>query len=552
MDEEMKKEPHSEVKSEAGVGIGTKIESRHTKRVHNAELYAATRELKINPWSKESLTLHYAMFTAFACACAIGYDGSLMTGVIAIEQFQDTFHTGTTGTSVSIIYSFYTVKGDSGSMIGAPFAAIVSDKFGRLKGMFCGGIVIIIGMIIAATASTTPQFVVGRAVIGVGTAFMSVAAPTYCLEIAFPHWRGLCTGMFNMGWFGGSIPAAAVTFACSQLDSDYSWKIPVIFQALGSVIVILSVLFLPESPRYLMANGREEEAEKFLVKYHGCGRSDSSLVRLEIEEMKEGIRQDGIDKSFCDYRPFLFTHSGRWRTAQVVMMAVFGNFSGNGLGYYNTVIFANLGIASVSEQLAYNILNSAIGAIATAVALCLVDRIPRRKILVTGSFGCAVMLAINSGLSAALESQGSHIQKSYARGALAAYFLFTFVFSLTYTPLQSIVPTEALETTQRAKGWLFTIFSSVDWALSTNLPGRSLWGIWDISISISLWAGMCLNQACGISLGEHLHNRVEAQGRTLEQLEMVYKQPNPVKASLQVDKISVQDDGNIVEDNGSV
>ncbi|KAJ6164064.1 hypothetical protein N7470_002736 [Penicillium chermesinum] len=490
MDEEMKKEPHSEVKSEAGVGIGTKIESRHTKRVHNAELYAATRELKINPWSKESLTLHYAMFTAFACACAIGYDGSLMTGVIAIEQFQDTFHTGTTGTSVSIIYSFYTVKGDSGSMIGAPFAAIVSDKFGRLKGMFCGGIVIIIGMIIAATASTTPQFVVGRAVIGVGTAFMSVAAPTYCLEIAFPHWRGLCTGMFNMGWFGGSIPAAAVTFACSQLDSDYSWKIPVIFQALGSVIVILSVLFLPESPRYLMANGREEEAEKFLVKYHGCGRSDSSLVRLEIEEMKEGIRQDGIDKSFCDYRPFLFTHSGRWRTAQVVMMAVFGNFSGNGLGYYNTVIFANLGIASVSEQLAYNILNSAIGAIATAVALCLVDRIPGERFF--------------------------------------------------------IVPTEALETTQRAKGMAVYNFLVGGLGFINQFAGPIALGNMGYKY-IYIFVGWDVLES-----GMWYFFGVEAQGRTLEQLEMVYKQPNPVKASLQVDKISVQDDGNIVEDNGSV
>lgn len=62
------------------------------------------------------------------------------------------------------------------------------------------------------------------------------------------------------------------------------------------------------------------------------------------------------------------------------------------------------------------------------------------------------MLAINSGLSAALDSQGDNVITSYAQGGLAAYFLFNIIFSFTYTPLQAVVPTEALETTIRAKG----------------------------------------------------------------------------------------------------
>jgi len=63
---------------------------------------------------------------------------------------------------------------------------------------------------------------------------------------------------------------------------------------------MFSVFFIPESPRYLMANGREQEAIDFLVKYHGNGDPNSRLVKLEIEEMREGIRQDGIDKSSWD------------------------------------------------------------------------------------------------------------------------------------------------------------------------------------------------------------------------------------------------------------
>ncbi|RAO66843.1 uncharacterized protein BHQ10_002855 [Talaromyces amestolkiae] len=361
-------------------------------------------------------------------------------------------------------------------MVGALFAAILSDRYGRLRAMFYGGAVIIVGMIIAATATTTSQFVVGRAIVGVGTAFMSVSAPSYCLEIAMPH----------------------------------------------------------------LANGRELEAEDFIVKYHGNGRRDSPLVLLEIHEMKQCIRQDGIDKRSFDYRPLLLTHSGRWRLAQVLMMAIFGQFSGNGLGYFNTVIFANLGINSVPQQLAYNIIHSVVGLVATLASLCVIDRIARRKLLVLGSLACALTLAINSGLSAALYSQDNHVQKSYAKGALAAYFLFAVVFGFTYTPLQSIVPTEALETTTRAKGM----------------------AIYNLAVGASSF----INQFCGpIGLGNMGYKYiyifvgwnvveailcVEAQGRTLEQLEWVYQQSNPVKASLEVDEIEVRSDGKVVNHTG--
>jgi len=82
----------------------------------------------------------------------------------------------------------------SGAMVGAPFAAVLSDRYGRRKGMFAGGIVIIIGMVIASSAHGVPQLVVGRFVLGLGISIMTVAAPAYSIEIAPPHWRGRCTG----------------------------------------------------------------------------------------------------------------------------------------------------------------------------------------------------------------------------------------------------------------------------------------------------------------------------------------------------------------------
>ena len=109
-------------------------------------------------------------------------------------------------------------------------------------------------------------------------------------------------GFYNCGWFGGSIPAAAITFGTNYMSTNLAWQIPIILQAFACLIVMVAVFFIPESPRFLIANGREDEAVDFLVKYHGNGDPNSKLVALEIAEMRDNIRLDGIDKRWWDCR----------------------------------------------------------------------------------------------------------------------------------------------------------------------------------------------------------------------------------------------------------
>ena len=91
-----------------------------------------------------------------------------------------------------------------------------------------------------------------------------------------------------------------MTYGCNYIDSNWSWRVPFLLQCFASVIVIISVWFIPESPRWLIAHGKEEEAIAILAKYHGNGDPNARLVRLEADEMREGIRQDGIDKRWWD------------------------------------------------------------------------------------------------------------------------------------------------------------------------------------------------------------------------------------------------------------
>jgi len=292
-----------------------------------------------------------------------------------------------------------------------------------------------------------------------------------------------------------------------------------------------------------MQQGKEDEAKAFLIKYHGNNNPDSVLVALELQEMKEGIVLNGIDKVWWDYRPLFMTHQGRWRMAQVLMISIFGQFSGNGLGYFNTVIYAQLGVTSVSRQLGYNLANSVVSAFSAVCGAFLTDKMPRRPVLVAGTFICAVLLAINAGLSALLanEQAANDIKVSVSQGALAAYFLFNCMFSFTYTPLQAAVPTEALETTQRAKGLALSgiIVNAVGF-INTFAGPIALQNIGYKYIYIFVgWD--CVEALMWYFFG------VESQGRTLEELEWVYDQKYPVKASLKVDKIVIQPDGYISE-----
>ncbi|KAF9892246.1 hypothetical protein FE257_002023 [Aspergillus nanangensis] len=523
-----------------GFGETTKREGAKTKQVFNAELFAAIEETKIERWSKSSLHLYFCIFIAFCCACANGYDGSLMGSVLAMDHYQAKFKTGMDGPQVSLVTSLYTV----GSIVATPFSAVISDKLGRRKCMFVGAWVIILGAIIISSSNHLAQFVVGRFVLGVGIQIMVVSAPAYAVEISPPHWRGRAVGFYNCGWFGGSIPAAAVTFGSNYINNSFQWRLPFILQCFAACIVIVAVWFIPESPRWLMTQGRDEEAIAFLVKYHGNGDPNARLVRLEVEEMKEGIRVDGIDKRWWDYRPFMFTHSGRWRFVQVMMISVFGQWSGNGLGYFNPTIYKSLGYNSSSMQLLLNLVNSIVSAIGALTAVYFCDRMPRRPVLVWGTLACAITMAINAGVSQPMigpKLRGEPINQTFGQTALAFYYLFNLVFSFTYTPLQGVIPAEALETTTRAKGLALSGFmvSTISFISQFATPI----GLANISTNYFwIFVGWDLVESvCWYFFG------VESQGRTLEELEWIYQQPHPVAASKRVDKVVVQADGTVTE-----
>jgi hypothetical protein len=302
-----------------------------------------------------------------------------------------------------------------------------------------------------------------------------------------------------------------------------------------------------------MSVGRTQEAHDFLTKYHGGGDPNAPIVKLQMQEMTASYDESPVE-AWYDYRSLFATHGNRWRMVQVMLMGIFGQFSGNGLAYYITIIFEQLGIKSVAAQLGYNILFSVVCAIGALAGASLADHMPRRRVLVIGPAVMAGLLAIFVGLNALIAQKVGPDDKGFlpdslAQGALAVYMLFGATIAFVYTPLQSLLPVEALSNSMRAKGLTAYTYTMVSFDCLFSLTTRAAWALSTCSSvlldSTTLVTSILL--FCTSKSGANTNRysagfdglesviwyfcAVESCGRTLEEMDDIYAQPYPPGAS---------------------
>ncbi|KAL5478685.1 hypothetical protein ACEPAI_1962 [Sanghuangporus weigelae] len=511
-------------------------EDAELKEAHNPAFAAALVQGRTDPFSRNAFVIYACSAVAFICASSSGYDSSLMTSINGMRAYQARFNQGQLDVATGIVFSIYQI----GQLGGSLWAGIFADRFGRRAAMFAGNAIILVATVILACAVNRGMFIAGRFILGMGVSVAIIAAPTFAVEIAPPQWRGRITALYNTGYFGGAIPAAGISLATERLNTDWSWRIPVLIQLIPALVVMLAVFFLPESPRWLYLHHREAEAFALLAKYHGNGSAENPIVKLEIEEFTENIQQNASDKRWWDFRALVATHNARWRALMVLLMGIFGQWSGNGLGYFNLSIYESLGYDK-QMQFNMNLINQCMSAISAWTATALEDRMPRRRVLTWGTFGCSLMLAVNAAFSAAWASYGDGPKNlNVGRAGAAFYMLFGIVFAFTYTPLQALYPAECLETTTRAKGLSMKIFvigctSFISLFCSPIAFGQIGWKyilvfvFWD-AFEAAVWYFLC----------------VETNGYTLEELDEIFSASNPVKASKRTKKIAVKENQVIV------
>lgn len=498
------------------------VPGKDVREVGNAiQLAESVASAKYSPWTARMFRLYGCLAIAYLCGCLNGYDGSLMGGLNALKTYQHYFHMKMAGSGTGLIFAIYNL----GSIPAVVLSGPVNDYLGRRMGMFTGATIIIIGTCVQAPAVNLKMFMAGRFLLGFGVSFCCVSAPCYVSEMAHPIWRGTLTGLYNCTWYIGSIVAAWVVYGCSSLTSPLGFRIPIWCQLISSVIVASGVWFLPESPRWLMAQDRAEDAIEVLATYHGEGDRDHPIVTLQVKEMQHQVLTDASDKKWWDYHELFNTHSARRRFICVAGMACFGQLSGNSItSYYLADMLKSAGITSEKTQLLDNAIYPILCLFAACSGARLSDKFGRRPLMIYSLVFSSCAFAIITATSKLAIKQPYNTNASNT--TVAFIYLFGIVFSFGWTPLQSMYIAETLTTTTRAKGTAVgNLLSSISSAIIQYGSGPAFANIkyyfylvfvaWDLIELLVIYLFF-----------------PETKERTLEELAEVFEAPNPVKKSL--------------------
>ncbi|OLN88129.1 Lactose permease 3 [Colletotrichum chlorophyti] len=521
------------------------LTSRHVKQVNVQSVALADAIAKDRPNYKSATQIRlYAMMSLCVLNGVMnGYDGSVMSAINAMDPFQDRFKIGLTGELNGAVFSIYTV----GNIFGSLLCGYIMDRWGRRACMFSGANMIIIGSVLQASSFQLPQFFIGRFIVGVGTPMCATSAPVFLVEIAYPTWRGLAGGLYNvLGWYIGANIAAWTCYGTNFIPNDWAWRIPYIVQLTPATVVASVAWFLPESPRWLWSQGQTERATAILTKYHGDRNPDSALVKLEIDEIRESLEfEEEINNKNWNYKILINNRPNRYRMWLVMLVAVFAQFIGGAvISYYLPAMVRGIGIEDSQRQLLINGLNTVTSFIAGIFGSFFVDKVGRRPLFLWGTLLTGLVYIPINVLAAKAENDEDGIPTSQAYAFIAMIFSYGIFWSFCWTPLQALYPAEILNNEIRAKGMAAKGFIS-GIASFINTFGTSVslkrigWKTYTIFLILHF-----------IHLGLMYMSCVETKERTLEELEEIFNDPKPVKKSLQKTRVVVNDGlGVKVKDN---
>ncbi|KAF2150918.1 general substrate transporter [Myriangium duriaei CBS 260.36] len=307
-----------------------------------------------------------------------------------------------------------------GALFGAISCIWIGDPLGRRKTMALGAIVSVIGVILETSAFSVGQLVVGRLVEGIGFGALSATAPNWQTECSTSGHRGSAVVLESMFISLGLALQGWISLGFSYVHSSASWRVPIAFSIFWCTLVVLALPFVPESPRWLIKHGRNEEAREVLSAIEDKS-IDSAEVNFAMSEIEEKVRIAGKGK-FAD-----IFKMGELRLLNRVFLAsaagFFQQFCGiNALAFYQTTIFETyLGVSGQTAKiLAASVFTWQ--TLCSPIGVLTVDRFGRRKLMLLAEAGMGCSMAVIAGCSS---DPGS-------RSAVIVAGVFIFMFSLFF------------------------------------------------------------------------------------------------------------------------
>lgn len=432
-----------------------------------------------------------------------GFDTGVISG--ALLYIEPAFNLGGDAFLKELIVSGALV----GAILGAAAGGQIADRIGRRRVILVAAVVFFVGSLAMAFAPGVWSLIGGRFVVGLGIGIASMVGPLYNSEIAPPSIRGSLVSLNQLAVTTGILMAYFVNYLFSgSLLVDYAafiqngdWRWMLGFGVFPAVILGAGMLYMPESPRWLVENGRADEARDVLSRIRDAS---STEIDEEIEEIREvsEVEEEGDLSDLLEpwVRPALIVGVG---------LAVLQQVTGiNTVIYYAPTILESTGFgnsASIIATVGIGIVN----VLLTVVAVLLVDRVGRRPLLLVGLGGMTISLA---GLSVAFTLPGLSGVIGYV--ALACLMLYVSFFAIGLGPVFWLLISEIYPL--RIRGSAESVATVFNWAanLGVALTFLTLLNTIGPSATFGLYAAFSLG---GILFVYSLVP--ETKGRSLEAIE---------------------------------
>lgn len=389
-----------------------------------------------------------------------------MNGLQSLHQWREYFN-HPTGSVLGLVNAAQSI----GSVLALPFVGTLSDKFGRRPVLLAGIITICVAAAIQAASVNYAMFVVSRVIVGFGGMFVVQPSPMLIAELAYPTHRGKYTSAFWTLYYLGAILASWMTFGTQVYESDISWRLPSALQAGFPVVQLVFWWWVPESPRWLVAQDRTAEASAILTKYHDPLTQDSPLISRELQEIVQTIQYEKDAKS-TGWSSLVSSPGNRKRTFIAFMTGLMAQWNGIGVvSYYLTLVLDSVGITDTFDQTLINGLLQIFNFAAALSAAFLVDRLGRRTLFLWSGLGMLVSYIVWTACSAVNSETGN---KSAGIVVVVCLFTYFFHYDIAWTPLLFGYPTEIFPYSLRSKGIaleLFAIYGSLIIAAFANPIG---------------------------------------------------------------------------------
>ncbi|RDW69183.1 putative MFS monosaccharide transporter [Aspergillus mulundensis] len=378
-----------------------------------------------------------------------GYDQGVMSGIITGLYFKDYFNQPSRaeiGTVVAIL--------EVGAFISSLLVGKIGDVIGRRRTILYGSMVFFIGGAFQTFATGLPMMMVGRIIAGLGVGALSTIVPVYQSEISPPHNRGKLACIEFTGNIFGYAASVWVDYFCSFIDSDFSWRLPLLLQCIMGLLLGLGSLIICESPRWLLDNDHDEEGMVVIANLYGKGDLHNPEAQKEYREIKMNVlitRQEG-ERSYAD----MFRRYNK-RVLIAMSAQALAQLNGiNVISYYAPLVFESAGWAGRDAILMTGI-NGLIYLASTVPPWYLVDRWGRRPILLSGA------LAMVLSLSAI--SYFIFIDIKATRTLTVIFVvIYNAAFGASWGPIPWLYPPEILPLSIRAKG--ASLSTATNWAFN--------------------------------------------------------------------------------------